>query len=80
MRPFSGQEHDRLQEAGLARCVGADDELRAGSEVHLERWIAPEVEEVKSREQPRFPDERFPVEESCVRRQEVVRTGITTWT
>jgi hypothetical protein len=43
--PSPGEQHDRLEERGLAGRVRADDQLRAGSEGGLERRIRAEVED-----------------------------------
>ena len=74
------QQHDRLEQARLAGGVRAPDELRARAEGGVERRVAAEVEQAERLEHG-----------SSVRgarraglrdggRQDVVRTGITTWT
>ena len=73
MRATPGQQHDRLEQAGLAGRIGPPDELRAGSEVGVEGRVAAQVAELDRLEQT---DTRAAVTRPP---QEVVRTGMTTW-
>src|SRR4029077_16162707 len=80
VRPAPGQQDHGFEEARLAGRVGAPHDVRARSERRVERGVAPEVEQVDGLEQGR-PDpasgrDRPPVQPG----QEVVRTGMTTWT
>ena len=61
-----GQEHDRLEEARLAGRVRAPHELWSGAEGGVEGGVPAQVAQADGVEQD--PP------------QEVVRTGITTWT
>ena len=78
VRAPPGQEHDRLEEAGLAGRVGAPDQLRPGPEGGLEGFVPPEIEQADRVEQGRRGPVR-PVRPPVVG-YEVVRTGMTTWT
>ena len=60
------EQHDRLEQAGLAGRVGPPDELRPGAERGIERGVPAQVAQADGVEQ--------------VPPQEVVRTGITTCT
>jgi len=66
MAPAPGQQDDGFEQAGLAGGVGAPDELRSGSERGVQRGVAAQISQADGVEQD--PP------------QEVVRTGITTWT
>ncbi len=45
VRATPGKQNDRLQEAGLARCVGTPDQLRPGSERGSQRAVAAQIME-----------------------------------
>ena len=51
MAPAPGQQHDRLEEAGLAGRVRAPDELWAGAEGDVEGGVPAEVEQADGVEQ-----------------------------
>ena len=85
MAAAPGEEHDRLEEARLARGVGPPDELRAGLEHGVERPVAAEVADGEPAQDRRVGDRRrrCRVVDQALRdalRQDVVRTGITTCT
>src|SRR5690349_13564482 len=70
-----GEQDDALEQARLAGRVGPPDELRAGRQLDVERAVPAEVGQQQPLEQRRGG------RRGCGRRdQEVVRTGITTWT
>lgn len=84
-----GQHDDRFEQARLAGRVGAHDELRTGAEGSVQGGIPPEVEDVEGGQQSEpapVPAVDPPTAEATPllaigrRTQEVVRTGITTWT
>ena len=90
MRAAPGQQDDRLEEARLACRVGPPDQLRAGFEHGVERRVAAQVADGDA-PQDRGVGNRRRAGVRAVRRgggrvaravvrQEVVRTGITTWT
>jgi hypothetical protein len=77
MAATPGEQDDRLEEARLAGGVRTEDQLRAGLEDGVERGVPAKVADGEA------PQDRG----VGVRpgggvgvRQEVVRTGITTWT
>ena len=72
------EQHDRLEEARLARRVGTPDQLGPRPEGGLEGVVAPEIEQADRVEQGRRGPVR-PVRPPVVG-YEVVRTGMTTWT
>ena len=85
-----GREDDRLEQAGLARGVRAPDELRAGREDGVEVRVAAQVAD-RQPEQDGCGAPALAVDLDGARRrvrgrcpegvrQDVVRTGITTWT
>jgi len=51
MRPTPGQQDDPLEQAGLARGIRTDDELRTGPEGRLQRGVSAEVEQADGIEQ-----------------------------
>jgi hypothetical protein len=51
MRRTPGEQHDALEEAGLARRIRTPDELRAGRQLDVERAVAAEIGEPQPLEQ-----------------------------
>jgi hypothetical protein len=78
MRAAPRQQDDRLEQAGLAGSVGAVDQLRPGLELGVEGRVPAEVAD-RDPAQDRRVDGRALGAWGGVR-QDVVRTGITTWT
>jgi hypothetical protein len=72
------EQDDPLEERRLARGVRADDQLRTGAELGLERVVRAETGDGQAAEEVGLVGR--PVDGECLRRQEVVRSGMTTWT
>jgi hypothetical protein len=64
MRATPAEQGDGLQKARLAGRIGPDDEVGAGAERRVEVAVAAQIRRT----------------ESIERGQDVVRTGMTTWT
>jgi hypothetical protein len=64
MRATPAEQGDRLEQARLAGRIGPDDKVSAGPERRIEIVVAAQVRRA----------------ETIERGQDVVRTGMTTWT
>jgi len=73
-----GEQDDPLEERGLARGVRSDDQLRTGLELGLQRVVRAEAGDGEAAEEVALVGR--PVDGENLRRQDVVRSGMTTWT
>jgi hypothetical protein len=79
MAPAPGQQDDRLEQACLACGVRAPDQLWARLEDGVERRVAPEVADGDAPQDRGVGRRRGGAFRGRRVRQDVVRTGITTW-